>query len=40
MGVAAGKIGRLRAARMAAPAAPMEAFTDAERRARCARRSG
>ncbi len=31
MGVASGKIAKLRAARISAPAAPMEAFTDAER---------
>ena len=31
MGVASGKIARLRAARVSAPAAAMEAFTDAER---------
>jgi hypothetical protein len=31
MGVASGKIAKLRAARIAAPAAPMEAFTDEER---------
>ena len=31
MGAASGKISKLRAARIVAPAAPMEAFTDAER---------
>ena len=31
MGVAGAKISKLRAARISAPAAPMEAFTDAER---------
>jgi hypothetical protein len=33
MAVASGKIGRLRQARVAAPAAVMEAFTDEERSA-------
>ena len=31
MGAASAKIGKLRAARMASPAAPMEAFTESER---------
>ena len=31
MGAASAKIGKLRAARMVSPAAPMEAFTESER---------